>query len=93
MTQPQGFEVLGREHQVCRLFRTIYGLKHAFEAWYPKIDHFLRQHGLMRTEIDHNLYYTNSNTRVVMFMLYVDDLLLTGSDAAMLTKIKLQLEE
>jgi hypothetical protein len=75
------------------LFLAIYVLKHAFEAWYPKIDHFLHQHGLMRNEVDHNLYCTNSNTRVVMFALYVDDLLLTGSDAAMLINIKLQLEE
>jgi hypothetical protein len=47
----------------------------------------------MRSEVDHNLFYKNSNTRVVIFVLYVDDLLLTGSDATMLTKIELQLEE
>jgi hypothetical protein len=93
MTQLQGFEVLGREHQVCRFFRTIYGLKHAFQAWYTNIDHFLRQHGLMKNEVDHNLYYKNSNTIVVIFVLYVDDLLLTWSDAAMLINIELQLEE
>jgi hypothetical protein len=75
------------------LFRAIYGLKHAFQAWYTKIDNFLRQYGLMRNEIDHNLYYKNSNTRVMIFVLYVDDLLLTESDVAMLTKIELQLEE
>jgi hypothetical protein len=47
----------------------------------------------MRSEVDHNLYYKNSNTIVVIFVLYVDDLLLTWSDAAMLINIELQLEE
>jgi hypothetical protein len=47
----------------------------------------------MRNEANHNLYYKNSNTRVVILVLYVDDLLLIGSDATMLTKIELQLEE
>jgi hypothetical protein len=45
------------------------------------------------SEADHNLYYKNSNTRVMILVLYVDDLLLMGSDATMLRKIKLQLEE
>jgi len=47
----------------------------------------------MRSEVDHNLYYKNSNIGVMIFVLYVDDLFLTGSDATMLTKIELQLEE
>ncbi len=67
-------------------------MKHVFQAWYTKIDHFLRQHGLM-SEVDHNLYYKNSNIGVMIFVLYVDDLFLTGSDATMSTKIELQLEE
>jgi hypothetical protein len=68
-------------------------LKQTSQAWYTKIDHFLRQHGLTKSEANHNLYYKNSNIGVVILMLYVDDLLLTGSDATMLTKIKLQLEK
>jgi hypothetical protein len=45
------------------------------------------------SEVDHNLYYKNSNIGVMIFVLYVDDLFLTGSDATMSTKIELQLEE
>jgi hypothetical protein len=47
----------------------------------------------MRNEANHNLYYKNPNTRVMILVLYVDDLLLIESDATMLTKIELQLEE
>ncbi len=68
-------------------------MKHAFRAWYTKIDNFLRQYGLTRSEVDHNFYYKNLNTRVMIFVLYVDYLFLTESDVAMLTKIELQLEK
>jgi hypothetical protein len=43
----------------------------------------------MKNEADYNLYYKNSNTRVVILMLYVDDLLLIENDVTMLRKIKL----
>jgi hypothetical protein len=67
-------------------------LKQASQAWYTKTYHFLHQHDLM-SEANHNLYYKNSNIRVMILMLYIDDLLLIGSDATMLRKINLQLEE
>jgi hypothetical protein len=36
-----------------------------------------------------NIYYKNSNIGLMIFVLYIDDLLLIKSDVAMLTKIKL----
>jgi hypothetical protein len=38
MYQPRGFQVLGKEHMVCRLVTALYGLKHEPRAWYIKID-------------------------------------------------------
>jgi hypothetical protein len=36
MYQPQGFQVLGQEHVVCRLKKALYGLMQAPRAWYIK---------------------------------------------------------
>lgn len=41
MTQPQGFKVAGKEHQVCRLVKALYGLKQPHRAWYIKIYQYL----------------------------------------------------
>jgi hypothetical protein len=45
MCQPEGFQVAGKEHLVCRLKKALYGLKQAPRAWYIKIDRYLVQQG------------------------------------------------
>lgn len=59
MVQPPGFELPGSEHLVCRLNRSIYGLKQSPRAWYEEIDQFLRSLGWVRSAADSNLYFIN----------------------------------
>ncbi len=44
MRQPQGYVVDGKEDYVCKLHKSLYGLKQAGRAWYQKIDHVLLQY-------------------------------------------------
>jgi hypothetical protein len=55
--QPLGFEVHGRESQVCILNKALYGLKQAPRAWYSRIDAYLQQLGFEKSEADPNLYF------------------------------------
>jgi ATP-binding cassette subfamily B (MDR/TAP) protein 1 len=41
MKQPEGFEIKGKEHYVCKLQKAMYGLKQASRAWYEKISEVL----------------------------------------------------
>ena len=63
--------------QVCRLIKTIYGLKQAPHAWYGKINEFFSEHGFYRSEKDHSLF-VHGNRRLII-LLYVDDLILAAS--------------
>ena len=45
MVQPKGFEQEGKENHVCKLKKSLYGLKQSPRAWYQKIDTFLIQNG------------------------------------------------
>ena len=76
--QPQGFEIHDRESHVCRLKKALYGLKQAPRAWYGRMDSFLMSLGFTKSKADSNLYYKVEGDRPMLFLLYVDDLFLTG---------------
>jgi hypothetical protein len=77
--QPEGFEVGSRETHVCRLRKALYGLKQAPQAWYSRIDNYLREMGFQQSEVDSNLYFLAGEVPLIL-VLYVDDLFLTGDE-------------
>jgi hypothetical protein len=56
MVQPEGFVTAGRETEVCRLNRCIYGLKQGPRVWNVKFDQFLVTYGLTRSKTDPCVY-------------------------------------
>lgn len=52
MEQPEGFVIPGKEEQVCRLQKSIYGLKQASRAWNRKFHAFILQFGLTQSLAD-----------------------------------------
>jgi hypothetical protein len=91
MYQPQGFQVPGKEHMVCRLVKALYGLKQAPRAWYIKIDKHLQDNGFRRSFSDSNLYIKSEDGDVVILVIYVDDIIITGSEVGAITKVKSEL--
>ena len=67
------------ERIVCRLTKSIYGLKQSPRTWYGKINKFFIDHGFQRSEHDHNVYI-HSIFKLVL-LLYVDDLVIASPSA------------
>ena len=65
---------------VCRLKKSLYGLKQSPGAWYERVDNYLMKLGFTRSEVYLNLYFQVENDRPFIFVLYVDDLFLIGVD-------------
>jgi hypothetical protein len=87
--QPKGFEIWGREHQVCRLKKTFYGLWQTSMASYSNIDFFCCCHRLQQNDVDNNLYYNISCDELyIILSLYVDDMLLTRNGTFKLIELK-----
>ena len=53
MKQPEGFVIPGKEHLVCKLNRSLYGLKQASRQWHKKFDAFMLKHGYKRRRAAH----------------------------------------
>ena len=89
--QHEGYEDSKRRNNVYKLQKALYGLKHAPRACYFKLDKSLNTLGLKKSEYTPAVYYKNSNESSMIVGVYVDDLLLTGSDEENLGKFKLEL--
>ena len=91
MVQPNGFKARSQEHLVCKLNRSIYGLKQASRSWNIRFDQAIKSYGFEQC-LDESCMYRRHNGNVVMFLvLYVDDILLIGNDVTVLTTIKVWL--
>ncbi len=80
MEQPPGFEDFFTPDYVCKLHKPIYGLRQAPRAWYNELRTFLVSEGF---SISHSsLFILHSPSSVIYIVVYVDDIIITGSAAA-----------
>ncbi|RVW83913.1 Retrovirus-related Pol polyprotein from transposon TNT 1-94 [Vitis vinifera] len=93
MIQPEGFIVQGQENLVCKLRKSLYGLKQAPRQWYKKFDNFMHRIGFKRCESDHCCYVKSFDNSYIILLLYVDDMLIVGSDIEKINNLKKQLSK
>ncbi|KAG8502733.1 hypothetical protein CXB51_000654 [Gossypium anomalum] len=92
--QPKGLKIVGEEHKVYRLKKALYGLKQAPGAWYSRIDGYLASLEFERSISEPTLYVKKQGSKTQLIVsLYVDDLLVTGGDQAMLTDFKCKMQQ
>ena len=88
MKQPEGYIQAGKEDLVCKLNKSIYGLKQASRCWYNTIDQFLKDSGYKQCKADSCLYMKRVGASFVYIAVYVDDLLFASNDIQMLSAEK-----
>lgn len=71
--QPEGLIDAMHPDWVCRLNKSLYGLKQASHEWYQAIDQHLQKNGFKPTPADPCLYYSYYKDKIVFIALYVDD--------------------
>ncbi|KAL0745047.1 hypothetical protein Bca101_100892 [Brassica carinata] len=82
MLPPPGLEHLVKPGNVLRLKKAIYGLKQSPRAWYRKLSTTLNGRGFRKSELDHTLFTLVTPSGIIVILVYVDDLIITGSDKA-----------
>ncbi|GKD80370.1 retrovirus-related pol polyprotein from transposon TNT 1-94, partial [Tanacetum coccineum] len=93
MTQQQGFMVKGKEHVVCKLKRSIYGLKQASQQWYLKFHEVMSKLQFKKNTVDQCTYLKLNGSKFVILVLYVDDIILASNDLNILYETKMFLSE
>ncbi|WVZ55766.1 hypothetical protein U9M48_006388 [Paspalum notatum var. saurae] len=88
MEQPDGFVVKGQESQVCKLLKSLYGLKQAPKQWHEKFDTTLISAGFAVNEANSCMYYRYGGGKRVILCLYVDDILIFGTDIDVINEVK-----
>ena len=79
MDQPEGCVVPRKEKKVCKLVK-LYGLKQAPKQWHNKFDHVLVNNGYSINDVDKCIYSKYEDNTCVVICLYVDDILIFGTN-------------
>ena len=93
MDQPEDFVIPEKEHLVCKLKKSLYGLKQSPRQWYKRFDSFMLSHGFKQSNYDSCVYLKIINGSVIYLLLYVDDMLIAAKDKSKIAKLKAQLSK
>lgn len=64
----------------CKLKKELYGLKQPPRAWYARLDRYLTQQGFNKDSIDNNLYFKVEGNKILIVVVYVDDIIFRGNE-------------
>ena len=73
---------------VCKLQKSIYGLKQTSKTWYLKFDEAVTANGFKENFIDQCIYMNVIGSKYIFLVLYVDDILLVANDTSLLVETK-----
>ena len=86
MSQSEGFKQQGKEEFICRLNKSMYGLKQSPHCWNETLHRHLKQMKFVQTSGDPCIYVSQDGNAIVG--VYVDDLLITGNNVKRIDEIK-----
>jgi hypothetical protein len=90
MKKPEGFVVKGKKELVCKMKKSLYGLKQSPRTCYQKFDTHMLGLGFTRSKEDHCVYFKLIGDHLIYLVLYVDEMLLIGNNKEIIQYVKTQ---
>nr|GEY29421.1 retrovirus-related Pol polyprotein from transposon TNT 1-94 [Tanacetum cinerariifolium] len=91
MKPPEGYTKVS-QGQVCKLNKSLYGIKQASRQWNQELSKFLVTLGFIQSKHDYSLFVKAQCDFFTVALVYVDDILITGSSNKDITETKLALD-
>lgn len=89
MSLPPGFEEVFGRGKVCKLRKSLYGLKQSPRAWYERFTKAVKGYGYFQSQADHTMFNKHSDKgKVPIPIVYVDDIFLTEDDLEELAHLR-----
>ena len=74
--------------KVCRLRKSLYGLKQSPHTWFGKFSQTVETFGMQKSQSDHSFFYRNSSSSIILLVVYVDDIVILRSDFKGISSLK-----
>ncbi len=89
MQIPPGVEC-GDRSKVCKLNKSLYGLKQAARCWFELFENALVERGFKNSEVDRCIYFLDRNdvNKNIYVVLYVDDVVIATADRVTMKDFK-----
>ncbi|BBG93322.1 wall-associated kinase 2 [Prunus dulcis] len=76
------------ENIVCRLNKSLYGLKHASRKWFSTFSDSVQKAGYQQSKVDFSLFTKAEDNSFTVVLIYLDDILITGNDLQEMERLK-----
>ncbi|KAJ7969877.1 Retrovirus-related Pol polyprotein from transposon TNT 1-94 [Quillaja saponaria] len=80
MEIPPGFSCQKTEGKVCKLKKSLYGLKQSPRAWFDRFRKAMLSFGYQQSNADHTMFVKHCYGRITILIVYVDDIVVTGDN-------------
>ena len=80
MEVPPGYSGEFKKGEVCKLKKTLYGLKQSPRVWFGRFCQAMTSAGFKQSNSDHTLFFKKRGNKITCLIIYVDDTIITRDD-------------